>query len=241
MDEAKKLTYISCPSCQTLFRPKITKTTQVNDTYTCIFCNYNFSCSDNISKPLKYQAKISKSTATSKTTQPTATTDYIKLYKFKSKMLLLLWFLIPLFFLDLTVSAIIQNKDHLAQDSRLRGYMQTFCQAFNCKLPTYKNLNHIIIEDNAIVSSETQKNTIQVHAMLNNTSDFDQKFPTISISFTDINGKLVTKKIVKPPQYLKSSSLDHYRLLEKNSKQYISVLIDDPGQTAVNYEIDLVG
>ncbi|MBP9722398.1 MAG: DUF3426 domain-containing protein [Gammaproteobacteria bacterium] len=261
MDNKIRSDYISCPSCLTLFRPKASTK--------CICCGEEVDQSNKIcllddtstvsgynkikpAKNLKYEAKISNvnhqdnlntglSSRPKNKNKKAATTSYLQLHKFKSKMLLILWILMPLFFIDLSVSVVLKNKNQLAQNYKLRGYLQQFCQLLNCQLPTYKNLDYILIEDNAIVASETQKNTIQVHAMLNNTSNFDQKFPNLKINFTDINGKLISKKVISPNQYLKNYNLTDNNLLEKNTKQYISVLIDDPGQTAVNYEIDLIG
>jgi hypothetical protein len=165
---------------------------------------------------------------------------YLKTFKLKSRMLFLLWILLPIFFLDLFISTVIKHKDELAQNDKWRESIQQFCKILNCQLPTYSNLTSIIIEDNALIASETQKNAIQLHAMLNNTANFDQKYPNLKINFTDINGNLIAKKIITPEQYLKNYATDHsQQVLQKNSKQYVSILIDDPGQSAVNYEIDL--
>lgn len=211
------------------------------------------------SNNLKYQAVVnkpnystrSKPNAASKvidnqlyvqpkrTSPNVATSSYLKTYKLKSRMLLILWILMPLFFLDLLTSAILEYKDDLAQNDKWRGYIQQLCNITNCKLPTYKNLNYILIEDNALVSDETQKNTVQLHAMLNNIAKYDQKYPSLKIHFSDINGNFISEKKITPEQYLKNTDLEQDPYLPKNSKQYISITLDDPGPSAVNYEIDL--
>ena len=261
MDQASSnLTYISCPSCLTLFKPKADKSS--SNMCKCVCCGHFFKPTltrtatnnqpSNQYKQhnLKYQANLPPTTSRAtkpnsynnqfKRTAPVvATASYLKYYKFKSRMLMLLWILMPLFFLDLIVSTITEYKDDIAQNYQWRGAIQQFCNLANCKIPAYNNLKYIAIEDNALVSSDGQKDMVQLHAMLNNTAKYDQKFPDLNINFSDVNNKLVMQKKITAAEYMKNNNLDPNSLLVKNSKQYISIVLDDPGLAAVNYEIDL--
>ncbi len=261
MDQApSNLNYISCPSCLTLFKPKANKNAHAEQMCKCVCCGHLFKLSDTKNETsqqykqpnLKYQANLPKpqghafsnkarpyNNQLKRTAPAVATTSYLKYYKFKSRMLLLLWILMPLFFLDLIVSTITQYKDDIAQNYRWRSSIQKFCNLTNCKLAPYNNLKYIVIEDNALVAAENKQDAIQLHAMLNNTAKYDQKFPDLKINFSDANGKLITQKKIPASEYMKNNNLDETSLFSKNSKQYICILLDDPGAAAVNYDIDL--
>jgi hypothetical protein len=131
--------------------------------------------------------------------------------------------------------AVFYYKDDLAQDYAKREYIEKFCELFNCKLPSFSSNEHLLIDDNAIVYNKEQ-NTIKIYAVLNNIAKYNQAFPNLDLKFKDINGKIVKHQVLKPKDYLENQNNNG---LLKHSKQYINIVLADPGVEAINYEINL--
>lgn len=239
--ELTHIHYVNCPSCLTLFKPRNIPR-KLSDKIRCICCNDIFLLSQStLNKNITQKTKIRHGernlpSLISKTTNKTD--KYLKRQKIKSKVMFICWVAMPIILLILSASAVHKYKDFLAQDPQYRQYVQTFCSIMKCQLPKYKNLDYIIVEDNAIVSVPEKEDTIQLFAMLSNIGKYDQKFPTLQIKFTDINGRLIKEKIIKPENYIKNYNHDK-SILNSNSKQYIAMQFQDPGLSAVNYEISL--
>lgn len=236
------LHYVSCPACSTMFKPKsIPKV--ANDTIRCICCNQTFFLSEseiykrNVEQTIKARKRANKKNLPLPSYSKNQTTEeYLKTYKLKSKALFLSLITMPFLILALITSSIYQYKNEIAQDTKWRPYIEQFCTLLNCKLPVYNNLKYIVVEDNTIIPDPGHDNSIKVFAMLNNIGKFDQKYPELKIKFKDINENLIDEKIISPKVYLKKNPNN---LLAKNSKQYIDMLLRDPGPDAVNYEISL--
>ncbi len=239
--ELTHIHYVNCPSCLTLFKPRDIPR-KLSDKIRCICCNDIFLLSQstlnkNISpKPKVRHGKRNLPTLISKTTNKTD--KYLRRQKIKANIIFISWLATPFLLLTLSAGAIYKYKDFLAQDLQYRQYVQTFCSIMKCQLPRYSNLDYIVVEDNAIVSVPEKEDTIQLFAMLSNIGKYDQKFPTLQVKFTDINGRLIKEKIIKPEEYIKNYKKNK-TLLNSNSKQYVAMQLQDPGLSAVNYEIFL--
>jgi hypothetical protein len=243
--ELTRLHYVNCPNCQTMFKPKVIPRKLTDNIY-CICCGITFqlepiadrpknNTANLQEKPLKVKKKNLPITTVSK---KNSTDKYLKTYKLKSKIIFFSWLAMPVITLLLITNVIYQNKNELAQDENWRPFISQFCNILNCQLPTYNNLSYVIVDDNAMVSVPEKENSIQLFAMLKNIGKYDQHYPHLTIKFTDINGKIITEKLITPKDYL-THELKNKHYLAKNSKQYITMLLPDPGSSAVNYEIAL--
>lgn len=160
-------------------------------------------------------------------------------HNLKSKLVFLSSIFMPLFVVSLLSSSVYIYKDKLAQNDNWRPFIEQFCYLVNCNINTYSDLKYLVIEDNAMVTIPNSSNKIQVFAMISNIGKYDQRYPDLKIKFTDLNENLILEKIIPPEEYLTNNSKDRNKLITKNSKQYVDVLIDDPGPAAVSYEIAL--
>lgn len=237
--ELTRLHYVSCPSCHTMFKPREIPT-KLSDKVHCICCAKTFTIeqSNNLANTKSQKSRKANKLPTITKVQKNTTDQYLKKYKLKSKALFLTWSLMPIALLAILANLVYQNKNDLAQDEYWRPFIAKFCNIMNCELPSYNNLAYVLVEDNAMVSAPEKDGTIQLFAMLKNIGKFDQTYPDLHIKFTDINGRIITEKNISPKEYL-NQELTSNSKLAKNSKEYISMLIKDPGPDAINYEIAL--
>lgn len=260
--------YITCPKCLTTFKTKInsvnnnykcicchtlfnlnnidnynTDTNNIN-TNNNLNLNNKLNTKDNISvatlhQQIREQQNISDKlpiNINNNKTNKSKADRYIKFYKLKSKIILLFWLTVPLLILLGISTTIFEYKEQIAQNYKWREYIVKYCDVLNCKIPVFNNKDYIIIEDNAVVYNNDE-NQVKIYAILNNIGKFNQIFPALDIKFKDINGNILKHNIVNPEYYLENKN---HNLLLKHSKQYINIILDNPGSDATNYEINLV-
>jgi hypothetical protein len=81
---------------------------------------------------------------------------------------------------------------------------------------------------------------LKVDVLIINNAPFDQPFPDLELVFTDINENPVAARRFTPDEYL-GGELAGRKLMPQNQKIYISLDLVDPGESAVNYSIQIIG
>lgn len=236
--ELTRLHYVNCPSCKTMFKPRVIPRKLTDHIY-CICCGITFQLEPLAPTNPKNSAKTKKKYLAISATKKNSTDQYLRTYKLKSKAILFTWLAMPIIIVALITNVIYQYKNELAQDDKWRPFITQFCNLLSCQLPTYSNLNYILVDDNAIISVPEKEKFIQLFAMLKNIGKYDQNYPNLLVKFTDINGKIIIQKSLTPKEYLTHDLKNNSRYLAKNSKQYITISMADPGDAAINYEITL--
>lgn len=243
--ELTYLHYVNCPSCHTLFKPRVIPR-KLTDNIRCVVCDnifilgqstvYNQYNSRINAAKRKSQSKISIRKFIAKNIINTET--FLRKHNSQTRAAVITWISIPLVFIIFGFTNLYNNKDQYAQSESYRPYITKFCSVFGCDLPDYSNLNYLTVEDNAIVSVPDQDRVIQLFAMISNRGQYDQKYPNLLVKFTDSNGKTVIQRRITPKQYIKNYNSDKMKL-SKNSREYIAMQMRDPGVDAINYEIVL--
>lgn len=242
--ELTHLHYVNCPCCHTMFKPRIIPR-KLTDNIDCVICgnifilgqsrlnNYNQKFKRPVQKPkskFKFPSFLSK--------KITSTEALLNKMQLRAKAMVITWIVIPMAVVIFAYTNIYNNKDYIAQNDNYRPYIAKFCSLFNCEIPDYTDIGSIIVEDNAIVSVPDNDKVIQLFAMINNKGKYDQKYPTLTVKFTDHSGRLIQQKTITPKQYIKNYNSGEMKLA-KNSREYIAMQMRDPGNEAVNYEITL--
>ncbi len=120
--------------------------------------------------------------------------------------------------------------------SRVEPYRQWYalaCPIFNCTLPTRHDYEKIRIT--LVVRSHPDiENALVADAILLNTAEFQQPFPSLAIRFSDINDNPLAERIFTPGEYL-HGELAGAQQMPKGQPVHISLQVADPGSEAVNY------
>ncbi len=125
--------------------------------------------------------------------------------------------------------------DHWSRTEPYRPYYAMACNIIGCKLPSLIDTDKIKVSNLVIRSHPQTKNALTVDAILINNASFDQPFPDLVISFSDLDGNTVAARRFKPEEYL-AGELAGKNKIPRNQPVHLSMDIADPGRQAVNYQ-----
>ncbi|MGI0117969.1 DUF3426 domain-containing protein [Zooshikella sp. RANM57] len=126
--------------------------------------------------------------------------------------------------------------DTLAQDESYRPYYAKACQYVGCQLPTRIDINKIKGNELLVRSHPRYPNALLIDAIIFNQANFAQPFPTIKLTFSDINDNVIASRGFKPVDYL-AGELAGSKEMPARVPIHLSFEIVDPGPNAVNYHM----
>lgn len=130
------------------------------------------------------------------------------------------------------------QKDTYAKMDQWKGLYATACDVLGCSLPAQEDLDKIRASNVLVRDHKAVEGVKMLDAVLINRAPFKQAFPILILQYTDVNGELVADQAFKPEQYLRGE-LTGARQMPTNTRVYVSIPIRDPGERAVNYQLQL--
>lgn len=155
----------------------------------------------------------------------------------KSRPFLILMSVLAL--LALVIQIAYFNFDRWGRQDAFRPYYASVCKVLGCALPVRQDLNNIKIDNMIVVVHPQKKGMLLVDATLQNRADFSQYFPSLLLSFTNIDNQLVSEYRFTPADYV-GGELAGKDLMPARHPIHITLEIVDPGAEAVNYQIAIV-
>ncbi|MFM1896484.1 MAG: hypothetical protein RLZZ385_1558 [Pseudomonadota bacterium] len=132
-----------------------------------------------------------------------------------------------------------QRRELLSLHPDLRPGYVAACQWLGCTLPPLEAIDAIAIENLVVRSHPEQANALLVSAVLRNDAPFQQPFPVTRLRFSDTNLQSVASRDFQPGEYL-PPSLRAIANMPINTPVQISLELMDPGEDAINYEVQLI-
>lgn len=154
------------------------------------------------------------------------------------KIRVFVWSLIILAILSVIVSQLAWVQfDRLSKIPQLRPFYQKGCELTGCTLPPLVDMSAIASRKLVVKTNPANRSELIVDAVIINRAAFAQPFPAIVLAFADLNGREVTRRVFNPADYLVDQAAQ-LREIPPQTPVRISITIQDPGQTAVSYNID---
>lgn len=129
--------------------------------------------------------------------------------------------------------------DRLSSIPELRPYYEKGCDILGCKLPQLVAIDRIQSQKLVVRTDPKQRSTLIVDAVIINRAEFEQPFPGIGLTFSNLNGDVVAQSLFEPDEYLAGDAKDS-KVMPTGTPVRISITIRDPGRDAVNYNISFV-
>ena len=122
-----------------------------------------------------------------------------------------------------------------------RSFYGFACEYIGCVLPEQIDREKIDIVELSVQShpDPEKPNALLVDASLINKAPFKQSFPDLRLSFNKTNGEFLTERTFSPEEYL-GSDLEGVNLMPTNAKVHIELELQDPGEIASGYKVDIV-
>ena len=129
------------------------------------------------------------------------------------------------------------HYEKLAKYPKVSELFELACQKLGCELPTLSNISKIENRNLVVRSHPTTFNALIIETIITNHASFEQAFPNISLSFSNINNQVIAQRLFQPSEYLNAETLKWPGMPSEQPIQ-ITLEIIDPGPEAVNYKIN---
>lgn len=139
----------------------------------------------------------------------------------------------------LIIQVAIKNFDELATDPGYRGLYSVLCSLDLCELPPLSDVDSIRGSNLLVRPHPKQPGALIVDAIINNQAPFDQPFPQLYLSFSNLQGTVIASRLFTPDEYLQSE-LKTLQEMPSRSPLHLSLEVLDPGKEAVSYSLDFV-
>ena len=150
-------------------------------------------------------------------------------------------FLIVILMVVLAGQFIYLKREALVKYPQMLPILELECKLIGmvmpCEVPARKALDQIDLLDRNVVSHPNAENALLITTTIKNIADFNQPFPNMVLTFSDINEKLVARRTFTPEEYLaKDVSIEQG--MEVGVPVKVILEIVDPGEEAVNFQFD---
>ena len=148
-----------------------------------------------------------------------------------------LWTLVVLALAAGLVSQVVWFQfDRLSAIPELRPFYEKGCELAGCKLAPLVQLDKIESRKLVVRTNPDNRNQLLVDAEIVNEAEFEQPFPAIALTFSNLNGDVVAQSLFTPDEYLAGEGTDLTTMVP-GTRVRIAISIRDPGRDAVNYNM----
>ncbi len=149
----------------------------------------------------------------------------------------LLWGLIILILIGILVSQVVWFQfDRLSAIPQLRPFYEKACELTGCQLEPLIDVDAVQSRKLVVRTDPANRTQLVVDAVIINRADFEQPFPAIALTFSNLNGDVVAQSIFTPEEYLAGDGVN-LGLMPRETPVRIAIRIRDPGRDAVNYNL----
>ncbi|MBW4934569.1 DUF3426 domain-containing protein [Marinobacter sp. F4206] len=154
------------------------------------------------------------------------------------KLRTLTWTLVVLALIGVLVAQVTWFQfDRLAAIPELRPFYEKGCELAGCELEPLVNVDAIQSRKLVVRTDPENRTQLVVDAVIINRADFEQPFPAIALTFSNLNGDVVAQSIFTPEEYLAGDG-QKLDTMPKDTPVRIAIEIRDPGKDAVNYNLN---
>lgn len=154
-----------------------------------------------------------------------------------SRLRTALWAIVVVALLGALVAQVTYFQfDRLSAVPQLRPLYEKGCELAGCDLKPLINIEAIQSRKLVVRTDPGNRSQLIVDAEIVNRAGFEQPFPAIALTFSNLNGDIVAQSTFTPDEYLagEAESLD---TMPPETPVRIAISIRDPGRDAVNYNL----
>lgn len=129
--------------------------------------------------------------------------------------------------------------DRLSRVEPYRSAYSVACQVVGCELPELLDRSQIQTSNLLVRSHPDVIDALQVDVILQNNAPFEQTFPVLELTFTNLRSEPVATRRLEPSDYL-GGELAGRDKMPVRQPIHIALEIADPGSEAVSYHITIV-
>ena len=127
--------------------------------------------------------------------------------------------------------------DDLAQSSTARPAVVALCNLLGCEVPSRRALKMIQLSGTQVNQHPEVPGALQVAVSLVNHAEFSQELPPLEVTLTDKAGQIVGRRTYRAKEYANKNTEG----LAPNAARNVFIDLAQPANSAVGYEVQLVG
>lgn len=148
------------------------------------------------------------------------------------------WLGVVLFAVILSAQLVLSQRAQLAEDPGLRPWLQRLCAAVHCDLPAFRDPAQIHLLTRDIQPHPSVPDALLISASFRNDANWPQAWPTLELSLSDLDGRLVALRRFTADEYLGQKAST--QLLDAGQPVAIELELVDPGKQAIAYEFNFL-
>jgi predicted Zn finger-like uncharacterized protein len=137
--------------------------------------------------------------------------------------------------LTFALQAIYFSRDELAKNPNYYPWLTKACQTLGCVIAVPYDINKIEIIGRDVRSHPNAPRALIAGTTLINNARFNQPYPLLTLTFSDMTGTIMAQRRFTPREYLKPGT-DIKAGMKPDVPVQVQLELVDPGKNAVNYE-----
>ncbi len=127
------------------------------------------------------------------------------------------------------------DRDALIADPTTGGWLRSACATLNCQLPLVRDVRQLRLLARDVQAHPSVNGALLIGATMRNDAAFDQPYPVVVITLSDVNGKRIAMRRLSPAEYL-GDTAQLRRGLPAGASTALLLEVKDPGQQAVAFD-----
>ena len=127
------------------------------------------------------------------------------------------------------------ERERLADDPRVRPWLDRACDRLRCNLPLRSQIDAIRLLSREVRPHPQAPKALMISASMVNNAEFTQRFPIVEVTLSDLSDRAIAKRRFLPAEYLAESS-NVERGFPAGATAPLVFEVADPGQEAVAFE-----
>ncbi len=130
------------------------------------------------------------------------------------------------------------NRAELYWNEQYQPIYNILCSHTDCQINHRSDLEQITNQQLIVKPHKRFEDAITAHIILLNSASFEQPYPALSLSFSDLKGRPIANRIFQPGTYL--NTINKVELMPINQPVQLSLEFMSPGSRAVSYTLELL-
>lgn len=128
------------------------------------------------------------------------------------------------------------KRDALVADATTGPWLQQLCTGLGCRLPLVQDVHRLRLLARDVQAHPSVPGALLISATVRNDAAFDQPWPVVSVTLSDVDGKRLAMRRLRPAEYL-GDGMALERGLPAGGNAALVLEVEDPGNKAVAFEI----
>jgi hypothetical protein len=146
-----------------------------------------------------------------------------------------------IFALVLLLTAIAQSIYYFRSEiaiyyPKIKPYLVQACEKIGCSIALPKKIDLIVIDDSDMQEDANYEGLIRLSSTLINQANFNQAYPNIELTLTDIEDIPKLRRIFKPDEYLPNHA-DIVKGLAAGEEVKVNLAITAQGEAVAGYRV----